>query len=51
MLDFLKVYLQEVLGITVENKTLTKKKEEAALKQASKSKNETEEAANVEMEE
>ena len=51
VLDFLKVYLQEVLGITVECKTLTKKKEEAALKQANKGKNETETNANVEMEE
>lgn len=34
VLDFLKVYLLEVLGIEVQNKTKSKKKEEAALKQA-----------------
>lgn len=32
VLDFLKVYLLEVLGIEIENKTETKKKEELALK-------------------
>lgn len=31
VLDFLKVYLLEVLGIEVQNRTETKKKEEAAL--------------------
>lgn len=49
MLDFLKVYLLEVLDIEVKNKTATKKKEEAALKQVGKPVNETEN--NVEMEE
>ena len=32
VLDFLKVYLHEVLGIEIQNRTETKKKEEAALK-------------------
>lgn len=31
-LDFLKVYLVEVLGIEIQNRTSTKKKEEEALK-------------------
>ena len=30
-LDFLKVYLVEVLGIEIQNRTATKKKEEEAL--------------------
>lgn len=33
VLDFLKVYLVEVLGIEVQNRTLTKMKEEIALEQ------------------
>lgn len=33
VLDFLKVYLVEVLGIEVQNRTLTKIKEEIALEQ------------------
>lgn len=32
VLDFLKVYLVEVLGIEIKNRTETKKKEENALK-------------------
>ena len=32
VLDFLKVYLHEVLGITISNRTETKKKEEQAMK-------------------
>lgn len=31
VLDFLKVYLLEVLGIEIQNRTETKRKEEAAL--------------------
>ena len=30
VLDFLKVYLIDVLGVTIESRTLTKKKEESA---------------------
>lgn len=32
VLDFLKVYLVEVLGVEIKNRTETKKKEEVALK-------------------
>jgi len=38
VLDFLKVYLVEVLGIQIQNRTVTKIKEEMSLEQASKGK-------------
>jgi hypothetical protein len=40
VLDFLKVYLQEVLGITIQNRTVTKIKEEIALELSTSAKNE-----------
>lgn len=40
VLDFLKVYLFEVLGIQIQNKTVTKLKEEIALEKANDEKNE-----------
>lgn len=39
MLDFLKVFLKQVLNIEIMNRTETKKKEEFALKVNGKSKN------------
>ena len=46
VLDFLKVYLVEVLGIQIKNRSITKKKEEEA--PAEEEKAQTEEAAPAE---
>ena len=47
VLDFLKVYLVEVLGIEIQNRTETKKKEENALSMNAQSDDQNEENSRI----